>query len=285
VARSPRPGDRLFAVLGDPIDHSRSPAIMNGLLEARDIPASYLGMRLAPGHLAPVLEALHQLPFHGFNLTYPFKEEGAAAACELDPAAAALGAVNTLVRTDTGWRGLSTDGEGLLLWLREERDLDVRGLHLVVLGAGGAARSAIQAAHASQARVTAVTRSPARFQTPFFEALAGDRLETVLAGDEDAVGGALEAADLVVHATPYGLGEGGAGSPPPWPLERIGPEADVVDMNYRTEGPTPFLEALPSGPARADGRGMLAGQAVLAFEAWTGERPRVREALLCGGLL
>lgn len=284
MARSPRPGDRLFAVLGDPIEHSRSPAIMNGLFEARDTSACYLGMALPPGHLASVLEALHQLPFDGFNLTYPLKEEGARVASALAPEASALGAVNTLVRTPNGWRGLSTDGDGLLLWLLQERDLEVSGKHLVVLGAGGAARSAIQAARLAGARVTAVTRDPVRFRTPFFEGLAGPDLETLLVGDPEAIGRALETADLVIHATPYGLGDRGAGSPPPWPLERIDPAATVVDMNYRLDAPTAFLAALPTGPARCDGRGMLAGQAVLAFEAWTGERPTVREALVSGGL-
>ena len=231
-----------------------------------------------------MLEALHQLPFDGLNLTYPLKEEGARVADELSPGAEFLGAVNTLVRTPDGWRGLSTDGPGLLLWLEEERAVEVDRQRLVVLGAGGAARSAIQAATDQGARVSVVTRDPARYRTPFFEALAGNGLETLLAGDPDAVARALETADLVVHATPYGLGGKGAGAAPPWPLERIPPAATVVDMNYRLEGATPFLAALPTGPGRSDGRGMLAGQAVLAFEAWTGERPAVREALAAGGL-
>lgn len=284
MARSPRPDDRLFAVLGDPVEHSRSPALMNGLFEARARSATYLGMRLPTGHLASVLEALHQLPFDGLNLTYPLKEEGAAAV-ELTPEAASLGAVNTLVRTPEGWRGLSTDGEGLLLWLQEERDLDLAGKRLVVLGAGGAARSAIQASLFAGATVSVVTRAPSRFQTPFFRGLAGDTHETILSGDPEAVGRALQVADLVIHATPYGLAGEGASSPPPWPLERIPATGLVIDMNYRLEGPTPFLAALSPGPARADGRGLLAGQAVLAFEAWTGERPRVHEALTAGGLV
>lgn len=269
-------------MLGDPVEHSRSPPLHNGLLRARGHNALYLAIPAPRGCLASLLPALWGLPFDGLNLTYPLKEEAVPLCEALEGDAADLLAVNTLARGEDGWVGSSTDGEGLLLALRELAGFLASGRRVVVLGAGGAARSAIRAlARTGPAALVVATRDAARFEAPFFvEARAAGLTPRTTA--DPALGDDLEAADLVVHATPFGLG--GGGGAPPWPLERLRPGCRVVDMNYDLASPTPFLEALPDGPAREDGRGMLAGQAVLAFERWTGERPSLGEALEAGGL-
>jgi len=283
---APGGSTRLFAVLGDPVEHSRSPAIHNPLLRARGRDALYLALRAPAGSLATVLPALSLLPFDGANLTTPFKEEAVPLCASLGPRARVLGAVNTLVRDGDGWRGHQTDGDGLLLWLREEGGLDPAGRRVVVLGAGGAARAAVLALmEAGPEDLVVVTRRRARFGTAFFRQVRVRGVRTLLAEGREAVRGALAQADLLVHATPFGLGASGEGTPePPWPLGDLAPGAVVVDMNYRIGAPTPFLSVLGDRPGLHDGRGMLAGQALLAFELWTGERPSLAETLAAGGL-
>lgn len=255
---------------------------MNGLFRAHDVPGFYLAMTLARGGLAAVLPALHRLPFDGLNLTHPLKDEGAAAADSLDPAAARLGAVNTLVRTEGGWHGLSTDGAGLTDWLREVAGVAVAGRKVVLLGAGGAARGAALALRdGAPTKLTVINRSAGRFGSGFFRDLAASGVELIGEAAGPAATGRLAEADVLVHATPYGLG--GGGGAPPWDLAAIRPATFVVDMNYSVEVATPFLAALAGHPRRADGRGMLAGQAARGFAAWTGRDASVREALAAGG--
>lgn len=273
----PAPTTRLLAVLGAPIAHSRSPAIHNPMLRARGLDRAYLALEVGGDDLAAALPVLHRLPFDGLNLTTPLKEVGAGLCDRLDPVAARLGAVNTLVREPRGWRGLSTDGPGLLLFLQEVLDLDPGGARVVVLGAGGAARSALLALfERGPARLSVVTRDPGRFQGGLLGELAAEGVVCRTTADPQ-LGQELADADLLIHATPYGLG--GDPGEPPWDLGAVGRHTRVLDMNYRAQGPTPFLARLGPRPLALDGRGMLAGQAVLAFEAWFGERPPVAEAL------
>lgn len=255
---------------------------MNGLFREQGRNALYLGMEVPRGRLAALAPAFLELPFDGFNLTYPLKEEALPLCVELSEQARRVGAVNTLVRTPEGWRGLTTDGDGLLLYLEECRGWRPEGNRVVVLGAGGAARSALAAlALRDLAGLVVVNRSPRRFEEPFFQWLRtrGGRCRVP---DDPELIPELAAADLLIHATPFGLGAGGG--TPCWNLSALTPGTRVVDMNYRLGGPTPFLEWIGSDFRREDGRGMLAGQAVLGFQAWTGERPAVSEALLHGGL-
>lgn len=254
---------------------------MNGLFAARGLDRAYVPLPCAPGTLAASLAALHALPFDGFNVTSPHKEE-AAAATALDADARLLGAVNTLVRTRRGYLGRSTDGPGLLLFLVEGLEAPPAGRHVVVLGAGGASRSALLALSRSDpASLTVLTRDRSRFRTRFFRALARRGLAARAFSDPGAAA-ALARADLVVHGTPWGTARGAGRFP--IPLDSLARGCLAIDMNYDLGGPTGFLAALPPGVRGLDGRGMLAGQAALGFELWTGERPRLAEVFRAGGL-
>ncbi len=265
------------------MSHSLSPAIHNPLFSGLGKDALYLAMECGPEDLAAVLPAFLRLPFDGLNLTYPLKESALPFLAEVAPSARRLESVNTLVRTPAGWKGLSTDGPGLVLALREGHGFEPRGRRVVVLGAGGAARAAAAALleEGEVAGLAVVNRSPERFGLPFFDWLRARGGECLpLAHPE--VSERLRASDLVVHATSFGLEGGGAA--PPWDLRGLRPGTLVLDMNYRLGRDTPLLAALPPGQPRADGRGMLAGQAVLAFEVWTGHRPAFAEAVEAAGL-
>lgn len=268
-------GPALFGVLGDPVDHSLSPAMHNAAFAAAGLPHVYLRYRVPPRALAAALDEARALRMGGLNLTLPLKEAALPLVDRLTPEAERIGAVNTIVIERRGGRlvGDNTDGRGFLAALRGR--VALRGATAVVLGAGGSARAVGTALVGAGARVVIANRTAARGEqlAARLAALPGARVGTVpfRARDLDA---ALATAALVVNTTPAGLS--GARLP-------IRPGAAprsclFVDLVY---GPTPsrfLLRARRAGRRTLDGSLMLLHQGALAFEAWTG-RPAPRAAM------
>lgn len=254
---------RLFAVLGDPVDHSASPAMHNAAFAAAGLPHLYLRARVRTGELGAALAEARRLEAGGLNLTVPLKETAPALVDGLTPRARAIGAVNTIVVRGSRLVGDNTDGEGFLRSLRGKVRLE--RARVVVLGAGGSAR-AVATALAGRGTGTLVlanrTRARADELAARLAARRARRAIEVAPLDDPRL---LDGAALVVNTTSAGL----AGEALPVRPERSRPDCLFVDLLYgRT---TPFLAAA----ARArrpvlDGTGMLVHQGALAFEAWTG---------------
>jgi len=266
----------LFGVLGDPVDHSLSPAMQNAAFAAARLPHVYLRYRVAPQALAAALDEARALGMGGLNLTIPLKEVALGLVDRLTAEAQRIGAVNTIVFERRGDRlvGDNTDGRGFLASLRGR--VRLRGQTAVIVGAGGSARAVGTALAASGcARLVVANRTAAR----------GERLASRLAD----LGGApiasvplasralrdvLGDAALVVNTTPAGLA--GAGLP-------VEPSATpshclFVDLVYGVR-PSRFLARATRARRRTlDGGLMLLHQGALAFEAWTG-RPAPRAAM------
>lgn len=274
---------RLFGVLGDPVEHSLSPAMHNAAFAAAGLPHIYLRYRVPAGVLAGALREAKALQMGGLNLTVPLKEAVLPLLDRVSPEAARIGAVNTVVFTPDGRTlGDNTDGQGFLRALRGR--VRLRAARAVIIGAGGSARAVGTAlSQAGCASITIANRTAAR----------GERLAARLA-DLDAAastvplialarGEALENATLVVNTTPLGL----AGARLDVRYAATPPGCLFVDLVYGAR-PTPFL----LGATRArrpilDGGQMLLQQGALAFEAWTGRRaPRraMARALRAAGL-
>ncbi|MBM3676140.1 MAG: shikimate dehydrogenase [Actinobacteria bacterium] len=250
---------RLAAVIGDPVEHSRSPAIHNAAYAATDLDWVYVALRVPPGLGGDAVRAMPALGIRGLNVTMPHKEAAAAACDELSPVAAALGVVNTVVlRADGRVRGDSTDGEGLLRSLAEV-GLDPSGRRVAVLGAGGVARAVVLAIGAAGAEVTVVGRRPEAC------ASAAALVQGVEARPWAEAGQVAAAVDVVVNATPIGMGADGAGM-----LPSAGRGQWAVDLVYHPAR-TAFLTASErAGAEVVGGLGMLVHQAALAFEQMTG---------------
>ena len=161
-----RPVDRnlslsptLFGVLGDPVDHSLSPAMQNAAFAATGLPHVYLRYRVAPQALAAALDEARALGMGGLNLTIPLKEAALGLVDRLTAEAQRIGAVNTIIFERRGDRliGDNTDGRGFLASLRGRARL--RGQTVVVLGAGGSAR-AVGTALAESGCARLASRSP-----------------------------------------------------------------------------------------------------------------------------
>lgn len=250
---------RVVGVIGDPVRHSRSPAIHNAAFAALGLDWVYVAFPVVTGRGAAAVDAVRALGLEGLSVTMPHKSDVAGACDELTPVAAALGAVNTVVNRDGRILGDATDGPGLIAALRGH-GFDPTGRRALVLGAGGAARAVVEALGAAGAVVTVAARRPDAAVDVAALAPGASGVGFVDLAER------VPEADLVVNVTPLGM----AGEPPPFAPERLRTDAFVYDTVYHPS-PTPLLEACAvRGIAHADGLSMLVQQAALAFTRWTG---------------
>lgn len=274
---------RLFGVLGDPVDHSLSPAMHNAAFAAAGLPHLYLRYHVPVAALPAALAEARRLGMGGLNLTVPLKEAVLPLVDTLTPEAERIGAANTLVFARGRVVGDNTDGRGFLAALRGR--VGLRGAHAVIIGAGGSARAVGTAlAGAGCDLVTIANRTPARATALAARlAEAGDATTRVVPLRALARGDVLEDATLVVNTTPVGL----AGAAVQVQIGAAPARCLFVDLVYASR-PTPFLaSAHRAGRPTLDGARMLLEQGALAFEAWTGRRaPRaaMAAALRAAGL-
>jgi shikimate dehydrogenase len=262
---------RLAAVIGWPARHSLSPTILNAAFAAARLDWAYVAFEVPEGRGGDAVEAMRTLGLGGMSVTMPHKAAVWAAVDERTPVAAELGAVNCVFWREDRLVGDNTDGVGFLDALRDDQGIDVAGLRCVVLGAGGAGRAVAHAlGRAGAGDLAILNRSPG----PAAEAAA-------LGGAQARVGAPadVEAADLVVNATPVGMAGTRAerGGPAPLPLDPglLGPGQVVVDLIYHPLE-TPLLAAAAiRGAAAVNGVGMLVHQAAHAFRRWTGSEPSI----------
>jgi shikimate dehydrogenase len=257
---TPLGSTRVAAVIGDPIRHSRSPAIHNAAFAAAGLDWVFVAFEVRAGQGGAAVKAMRALGLGGLSVTMPHKQEAAWACDELTDDATALRAVNTVVVTERGrLLGASTDGEGFLRAVRDE-GVDVGdGISALVLGAGGAARAIAHALGGAGAQVTVAAR-----RKDAAESAAGLVRGTARAELLDTCDPA--GFDLVVNATPLGM----QGEDPPIDVNRLNPSQFVVDTVYHPME-TPLLAAARArGVPCTNGLGMLVHQAALAFEMWTG---------------
>ncbi len=257
---------RVAAVIGSPVRHSRSPALVNAAFAAAGLDWVYVAYEVAPGHAVQAVAAMRTLGLAGLSVTMPHKQDVIAGLDRLSPAAEALVAVNCIAWDGDQLIGHNTDGIGLVSSLRRDEDFDPAGCRCVVLGAGGAARSIVLAlADAGAAEVAVLNRTRARGEQA--AALAGTVGRVAVADD-------VRHADLVVNATSVGMGadEGGVG---PMPLDRdvLVRDQVVVDLVYQPRRTPLLAEAERRGARPVDGLGMLVHQAAVAVQLWTGVVP------------
>jgi len=257
-----------YAVIGNPVAHSKSPIIHEAFARATAQAMTYERLLAPLGAFASTVEAFVAEHGKGLNVTIPFKLEAFALARERSPRAAFAQACNTLAWRGDHWYGDNTDGAGLLRDLAHNLGVRIEGRDVLVLGAGGAARGILApllgaaprtliVANRTQSRATALAAQfaeigPVRAIAP--SALDGRRF------------------DIVINATSIGLGS--AVPRELWPERLFAPGAFAYDLVYANEQ-TPFIEwARAQGAVRsADGLGMLIEQAAESFVLWRGVRP------------
>ena len=268
MVRTPIP--RLFALIGDPVAGNPTQEVVEDAFRRMGLDWRYISARVSPEALAPAVDGLRALGFHGAHVTVPHKVAVVRLVDVLSPAARAIGAVNCIVADDGVLRGENTDGVGLVAAVTRMKP--VEGAHVLLFGAGGAARAiAVELAMAGAHDIRVANRDPKR----------RDHLVRAV----EAIGGTvrgvswpdrridIDGATIVVNATTIGMQAGTAGDaavPVAWETARPGLiAADVV-----IERSTRFTaEAVAAGAIAIGGIEMLVEQAARSIELWTGRDP------------
>jgi shikimate dehydrogenase len=257
---------RLVALLGDPVGHSLSPAMQGAAFRAAGVDGVYLPLRTAERDLAGLLLGIARAGGAG-NVTLPHKERAHDLVERRTAEADRTGAVNTFWFADGEVHGDNTDVEGFRLALRDLLPGGVRDGHVLLLGAGGAARAVLVALEAEGvARVELRNRTPARALALASRFGGGAMSVAVWERGSTDPGEAV----LVVNATRLGLEAGD-----PFPLEprEVPAGAAILDLVYGPDE-TRWVRALrAAGHAAADGGTMLIGQGAAAYRRWWGTEP------------
>ncbi len=273
IARWSEPGTHL-AVLGHPVKHSVSPHMHNAALremtatDARFASWHYWKFDIPPERLPEALPLFHDRGFAGLNLTVPHKVLALDLIAAVDPAARDIGAVNTLRHTPSGYEGFNTDGYGMAAGIAQELGLPLAGADVVLLGAGGAARSAAVECLRQECRSLWIgNRSRGSLETLLrqIDPLAGGA--TIRDFVLDALPHDLPAGAILINATSCGLRDD---EPPPIDLAALPRPAAVFDMIYNPPR-TPLLVAADQLCIRnSNGLAMLVHQGARALGIWTG---------------
>lgn len=262
----------LYAVMGNPINHSKSPSIHAQFAEQAKQDLVYSAMLVPIEGFESAVKGFFKGCGKGLNITVPFKEQAFKIANALTPRAQTAQAVNTLILQEDGSiLGDNTDGAGLVRDLVMNQGVEIAGKRILVVGAGGAVRGILQ---------------------PFFEQapeqiiIANRTFEKaqVLADNFQSYGN-IEAQpfealtgpfDIIINGTSASL----AGELPPLPESVISADTCVYDMMYSKEL-TPFLAWAQNLGAKKiiDGLGMLVEQAAVSFELWRGVKPNSTQVL------
>lgn len=261
-----------LAVLGDPVAHSASPPMHDAALAACGLAARYTRLHVSPAELPEALRLLVPAGFLGVNLTIPHKTAVLPLLDSLDPHAADLGAVNTIrVEPDGTLRGFNTDGPGFSRAVQSVFNLPLRGLRILLLGAGGGAGRALatQCAVEGCARLLLVNRTFDKARL-LADALRPRTPADAIPWETPTLSHALRDIDLIVNTTSLGLR---ADDPSPLPAALLSPRHRVFDTVYRAGNlPTPLLAAASvAGAPAVGGFTLLLHQGALAFEHWFGQ--------------
>lgn len=275
---------KLYCLIGQPVGHSGSPAMYNYSFAATGVDAAYLAFEVPLANVKEGVEALKTLGAAGFNVTMPDKTAVAGLVDNISPAAAVIGACNTVTIDEDGkLTGHNTDGIGFVRNLHEN-GVEVAGKRIVLLGAGGAATAvSVQSALDGAAEIAIFNRKDEFYANAestvkkLAEAVPGCKVSVAPLEDAEALAAAVKGCDILVNATKVGMK----------PLDEeslidpslFRPEMVVADTVYNPRETKMILEAKAAGCKTVGGIGMLLWQGVAAFNLFTGKDMPAQEVL------
>jgi 3-dehydroquinate dehydratase/shikimate dehydrogenase len=246
---------KIYGVIADPVRHSISPAVHNRAFQSHRLDAVYLPFLVQPAQLKDFFLLAESLPIAGFSVTIPHKQRILRYLDVIDPLARRIGAVNTVWKKAGKWRGANTDADAVTVPL--SRKLRLSKSSVLVVGNGGAARSAAYALVDSGAKVSIVGRNPDRVRSLARACGAESLLRDQMNGRKF---------DALVHATPLGMLPNVDACFFPGAL----PAELVFDMVYNPLETTLLRHAASQGLTIISGLQMFVEQATRQFEIWTG---------------
>ncbi|NKD86072.1 shikimate dehydrogenase [Haematospirillum jordaniae] len=264
---------KLAGILGWPVSHSASPCLHGFWLEAYGVDGAFVPLPVHPDDLEMVVRALPRMGFCGVNVTIPHKEAVLSLCDTLSETARTAGSVNTLTfSTDGSIHGDTTDGDGFMRNVQDQAGfVDPKG-PVLVLGAGGAARSVVLALVSAGFQDILITnRTPEKA-----EAIARDLGAGITVVEWDNYKPFFPSLSLLVNTTSLGM----TGCPSlSLSLDTLSEQAVVCDIVYKPLETTLLATARRRGNRVVDGLGMLLHQACPGFHAWFGMMPIVDNLL------
>ena len=261
---------KLLGVIGDPVKHSLSPIMHNCAIAELGVDYVYIPLPVTPANLAKAIAGFEAISLVGFNVTIPHKQAIIPYLTEITPSAKMVGAVNTVWRTETGWKGTNTDVAGFIAPL-QNLARDWSQVTPVILGNGGAARAVVTGLKelgCPQIHVVGRERekldkfSHSWQNSPQISSILQTHLWSELAN-------LLSNTQLLVNTTPVGMSPHQAASPVDASLmQKLPANTIAYDLIY-TPNPTQFLKlAKQQGAMAIDGLEMLVQQGASALQIW-----------------
>lgn len=254
-----------YAVIGNPIEHSKSPLIHQAFAKQTGQDISYERILAPLDGFADTVKGLITQGYKGVNVTVPFKFEAYAMGNIRQPRTLLASAANTMIFDTSGIAVDNTDGAGLVRDISINLNHNIRGKRLLLLGAGGAAEGVLQPLLDCKPAVLVIANRTLQKAQAMVDKVTSE-FQSVSAVEFTQLGN--ESFDIVINATSAGLND----SVLPIPSSVFGKNCLAYDMMYGRE--TPFMtQARVAGAQVADGLGMLVEQAAEAFYLWRGVRP------------
>ncbi|MCG7338569.1 shikimate dehydrogenase [Staphylococcus sp. ACRSN] len=252
-----------YAVIGNPIDHSLSPAMHNANFKASNVDSTYEAINIPEEQFHLIKEIINEKHINGFNVTIPHKENIIPYLDEIDSQSETVGAVNTVKIIDDKWIGYNTDGIGYVTGLKQVYP-DLANAYVLILGAGGASKGiANELTKYVQPKLTVANRTMSRFENWNL-----DINKISLAEAETA----LDEFDIIINTTPVGMKDN---MEVPINLDNLSEQTLVSDIVY-VPFKTPILaEAEAKGNPIHNGLDMFVYQGAESYKIWTEKMPNI----------
>jgi shikimate dehydrogenase len=265
---------KLFALIGDPVDRSLSPAMHNATFDALGLDCAYIALRVPSEMLADAVEGIRKIHLSGFNVTHPHKVKIIGLLDKLDESAKMVGAVNIVKNVGGKFVGFNTDGDGAVRAL-ESKVGKLSGKKILLLGAGGAARAIAFSLAQAGAKLTVANRTASKAKelvVAINKKLGAKAVHVAL--KKNILVDEIRRSNILINATSTGM----------YPdVDRTLVTADMMhrglivnDIVYEPLQTRLLREAKKAGARTVDGLGMLVHQGAMAFEIWTGRRAPVK---------
>lgn len=277
MIRYPGVTTKLVILLGNPLGHSISPPMHNRVFEKLGMDYCYMPVEVTGKNLQKVFSGLSKMNVAGFNVTVPHKIDIIESLDELDPLAATIGAVNTIVVKNGKTKGYNTDGEGFIRSFEEETHDTVKGKRFFLLGCGGAARAiAMTLAFHGAEKIYIYNRTPAKAVGLAEEINKKIRSCTKVVGQSlENQRTAIAGCDVLINSTSIGMHP--RADELPIDNSLISPDLIVADIVYNPLMTKLLRTAKDKGCTIVPGLGMLIYQGAAAFKLFTGTDPLIEE--------
>jgi len=270
----------LFGLLGDPVEHTKSPFIHNTLFNQFNINAIYVPILVNKGCLENAVNGLKAQNFIGFNVTVPYKKDIIKYLDDISNDALLMGAVNTVKNINGRLKGYNTDAEGFARDFKDGFNTNFKGKRVMLLGAGGTARAlAIKLSAEGIQHLTIVNRTEqnARNIVDLVKNNYGSVTSYILP-DSSRFLDEMKTSEVIINSTPAGMSTYLDSTP--FDFEFVFEKNQLVYDVVYTPRKTKFLmQAEKYGCKTRNGFGMLINQAISSFEIWTGKTVARQQAM------